>query len=132
MDVWDISDWDTGDRGAGDGGAGPLDFTETGALDGVGDESLPGHEGAPLDGHLWVFSGETAWDLGPARLDADSDGIPDSLTRGEDGQLTVYTDTDADGRVDRITELDPTGDYAVSHLDPETGRWWASRLGRLE
>lgn len=103
-----------------------------GAVDGVGDQSLPAPDDAPLDGHLWVFSGETAWDLGPARLDADADGVPDSLTRGEDGQLTVYTDTDADGRVDRITELDPTGDYAVSHLDPETGQWRAGTLGRLE
>ncbi len=107
---------------------------------GVGEESLSGvveavdagGAGPPLHDHLWVFDGDTAWDLGPAQLDADADGLNDSLTRGAAGQLTVYTDTDADGRVDRITELDPSGSCAVSDLDPDTGVWRPTRLGRLE
>ncbi|MFT3660864.1 MAG: hypothetical protein QM809_05555 [Gordonia sp. (in: high G+C Gram-positive bacteria)] len=85
-----------------------------------------------LESHLWVFQDGAVWDLGPAQLDADSDGVPDSLTRGADGLLTVYTDTDADGRVDRITELDPTGRCAVHHLDAGTGRWQPTTLGRLD
>ncbi|GAA3950301.1 DUF6802 family protein [Gordonia caeni] len=111
----------------------------SGALGDGGEESLSGSdldggngERGALDDHLWILAGETVWDLGPAQLDADADGVPDSLTRGADGQITVYTDTDSDGRVDRITEMDPTGRCSVSDLDPDTGLWQASVLGRLE
>lgn len=119
MDVWS----DPADSGAAGGGEESL----SGVDDGGGAAG-----GGPLHDHLWVFDGDTAWDLGPAQLDADADGLNDSLTRGTVEQLTVYTDTDADGRVDRITELDPSGSCAVSDLDPDTGVWRATRLGRLE
>lgn len=115
------------------------ELTGSGVLGDSGEESLslpdPGGPSAgtgALDDHLWILTGETVWDLGPAQLDADADGVPDSLTRGTDGQITVYTDTDSDGRVDRITEMDPTGRCSVSNLNPETGLWQASLLGRLE
>lgn len=116
------------------------DLADFDANDGAGEESLstadPGFvvdpAAGPLHDHLWVFDGDTAWDLGPASVDADDDGVADSLTRGTAEQLTVYTDTDADGCVDRITELDPSGRCAVSDLDPATGLWRATHLGRLE
>ncbi len=93
-----------------------------------GEESL---SGPMLDDHLWVFAGESVWDLGPAEVDSNADGVVDSLTRGIDGQVTVYTDTDADGQVDRIVELGVTGDWAVTALDPGTGEWRSTQLGRL-
>jgi hypothetical protein len=116
------------------------DPADLGAADGDGEDSLSGAAGEagvgdtarPLHDHLWVFDGDTAWDLGPAELDADADGLNDSLTRGTVEQFTVYTDTDADGRVDRITELDESGACSVSDLDPDTGMWRATRLGRLD
>lgn len=113
------------------GGAGALGDGGEESLSGPGLDDGPGDGGA-LDDHLWILAGETVWDLGPAQLDSDSDGVPDSLTRGADGQITVYTDTDSDGRVDRITEMDPTGRCSVSDLDPDTGLWRAGLLGRLE
>ncbi|MFZ2510670.1 MAG: DUF6802 family protein [Gordonia sp. (in: high G+C Gram-positive bacteria)] len=94
-----------------------------------GEENL---SDAALDDHLWVFAGESVWDLGPAEVDSSADGVVDSLARSVDGQVTVYTDTDSDGQVDRITELDATGDLAVTALDPGTGEWRPTQLGRLD
>ncbi len=55
--------------------------------------------------NLWIVENDRIWDLGPADVDTDADGIADSLTRpGPDG-LTVYTDSDRDGQVDLITEV---------------------------
>lgn len=88
--------------------------------------------GPALDDHLWVLAGESMWDLGPAVVDSNADGVVDSLARGADGQVTVYTDTDADGQVDRITELDAAGDWAVTALDAGTGEWRSTQLGRLD
>ena len=87
---------------------------------------------APLDDHLWVFAGGSIWDLGPPSDDADADGVAESLTRGAAGGVTVYSDRDLDGRVDRITELDAAGEYRVSDLDPDTGDWHPGALGRLD
>ena len=102
---------------------------ETGGEESLGEGSL---SGPGLDDHLWVFAGESVWDLGPAGPDGLADGVANSLARVVDGQVTVYTDTDADGQVDRITELDSSGDWAVSALDSGTGEWRATQLGRLD
>lgn len=87
---------------------------------------------SPSDDHLWVFDGGAVWDLGPAEDDVDADGIADSLVRGTAEHATVYTATDADGRVDRITEVDTGGYHCVSALDPDSGTWRATTFGRLE
>lgn len=106
---------------------------------GDGEEYLtgcPGESGEPpggdLAGHLWMFDGGSLWDLGPAADDADADGIPESLTRTAADSVTVYSDRDLDGRVDRITELDASGECRVSDLDPQTGLWSPTGLGRLD
>ncbi|GAC58740.1 hypothetical protein GOHSU_47_00260 [Gordonia hirsuta DSM 44140 = NBRC 16056] len=85
----------------------------------------------PLDDHLWIFAGENVWDLGPGLGETGSGGVDHTLARSVDGQVTVYTDTDADGQVDRITELGAAGEYAVTDLDPGTGRWLPTQLGRM-
>ncbi|MEZ5213318.1 hypothetical protein MYK68_19715 [Gordonia sp. PP30] len=108
-----------------------IDLTGEESLNDSGQGAAGGSGGHPLDDHLWLFDGSSAWDLGPAQLDADADGVADSLTRGTAAHLTVYTDTDLDGRVDRITELDPSGHCAVSDLDPATGVWQPTQLGRF-
>ncbi len=91
--------------------------------------SLPVHD--PHD-NLWMAEGDRVWDLGPADVDTDADGIADSLTRvGPDG-VTVYTDTDHDGRVDAITEVRSDGGFESRRLDADTGDWVRTDLGRLD
>lgn len=84
----------------------------------------------PLD-HLWVTENDRLWDLGPADTDTDADGVNDSLTRAGPEGITVYTDVDADGRVDRITEVDAAGNWRSQTLDPDDGGWVATDRGRL-
>ncbi|WP_419230157.1 DUF6802 family protein [Gordonia sp. CPCC 205515] len=85
---------------------------------------------SPVD-HLWMHSDGRVWDLGPADVDTDSDGIPDSLTRSGPDGLAVYTDTDHDGQVDKITEVDGHGGFTSRTLDPASGVWQATDSGRL-
>ena len=59
-------------------------------------------------GHLWVSQGPDVWDLGPADLD-----------------------TDADGRVDLITEVGRDGSYTTQRLDTGSGTWRSTDTGRL-
>jgi hypothetical protein len=91
------------------------------------------HAGATStpDDHLWMHSDGRIWDLGPADVDTDDDGIRDSLTRTGDGGLTVYTDSDHDGQVDKITEVDAEGTFSSRVLDPGSGNWVATDTGRL-
>jgi len=46
--------------------------------------------------------------------------------------MTVYTDTDQDGQVDLITEVNRDGGYRTSRLGPGSGQWTATDSGRLE
>lgn len=90
----------------------------------------PGSAGEAYD-NLWIVENDRIWDLGPADVDTDADGIADSLTRpGPDG-LTVYTDSDRDGRVDLITEVRKDGGFTSQRLDPSSGEWIATDSGRL-
>ncbi len=116
---------------------GPED-DETDASHGFGSH---GHVGAaeppPAPVHdphdnLWMADGDRVWDLGPADVDSDADGIPDSLTRVGPGGVTVYTDSDHDGRVDAITEVHADGGFASHRLDATTGDWVRTDVGRLD
>ncbi|MFW0783083.1 DUF6802 family protein [Gordonia sp. CPCC 206044] len=92
--------------------------------DEVGDTSSP-------DSHLWMHQDGRVWDLGPADVDTDDDGIRDSLTRNGPTGVTVYTDTDHDGQVDRITEVDAQGMFSSRSLDPMSGSWVPTDSGRV-
>ncbi len=87
-------------------------------------------ESSPED-HLWMHDDGRIWDLGPADVDSDSDGISDSLTRNGPDGLTVYTDTDHDGQVDKITSVRPDGGFSTRTLDTETGAWLPTDSGRI-
>lgn len=103
------------------------------AGEGVSFASHPGPlaAGEPYE-NLWIVENDRIWDLGPADVDTDADGIADSLTRpGPDG-LTVYTDSDRDGQVDLITEVRGDGGFSTQRLDPSSGEWIATDSGRLE
>lgn len=83
------------------------------------------------ENHLWMHQDGRVWDLGPADVDTDNDGVRDSLTRhGPDG-MTVYTDSDHDGQIDRITEVDAQGTFTSSSLDHSSGAWVPTDCGRL-
>lgn len=97
------------------------------------DSLLPGEDEVDgvVDDHLWLADGSRVWDLGPADVDTDADGINDSLTRtGPDG-MTVYTDSDNDGQVDTVTHIGADGSYDARELDDD-GRWMPTDSGRLE
>ena len=100
------------------------------------DDWTDGHEvGADVDSpadNLLMHDDGRIWDLGPADVDTDADGVPDSLTRSGPGGLTVYTDSDHDGQVDRITQVGSDGSFASQTLDRDTGIWVATDSGRLE
>lgn len=82
-------------------------------------------------GHLWIRTDDSIWDLGPADLDTDADGVEDSLTRTGGEGMAVYTDSDGDGEVDRITEIDQEGRFTARHRNPDTGQWDPTDSGRL-
>ncbi|MDS1114134.1 hypothetical protein RD149_10160 [Gordonia westfalica] len=84
-----------------------------------------------LDDHLWMHEDGRIWDLGPAEVDTDNDGVNDSLTRNGPDGFTVYTDSDRDGQVDKITEIGADGAFSSAVLDPETGEWIPGGSGRI-
>jgi hypothetical protein len=88
-------------------------------------------ESTSPEDHLWMHSDGRVWDLGPADVDTDADGVRDSLTRSGAGGVTVYTDSDHDGQVDKITEVDADGMFSSRTLDPTSGTWVPTDSGRL-
>ncbi|WP_051092662.1 DUF6802 family protein [Jongsikchunia kroppenstedtii] len=82
--------------------------------------------------NLWVVENDRTWDLGPAEVDTDADGIADSLTRNGPDGLTVYTDSDRDGQIDRITQVRSDGSFVARRLEPASGRWVPTDSGRLD
>lgn len=96
--------------------------------------AIPPDQGVGSEAYdnLWIVENDRVWDLGPADLDTDADGVADSLTRTGPAGMTVYTDTDQDGQVDLITEVNRDGGYRTSRLDPGSGQWTATDSGRLE
>lgn len=71
-------------------------------------------------------------------IDTDGDGIFDTVvTHGGGGAGTVvWSDADADGHLDRVTEIDADGDYVAWVLtsdseDPADESWRATERGSL-
>lgn len=81
-----------------------------------------------------MYSDESAADLtvtvededyqAEAVVDLDDDGVQDTaMVETDDGAIT-FTDTDADGRADLMTQLDADGDIiAQATFDESTGEW---------
>ncbi|WP_439033200.1 DUF6802 family protein [Gordonia terrae] len=130
-------DDDVPDTGAGRGSS----LFDAGLFDDAGIDPRPGvdsvaalHESPAsddLDDHLWMHDDGRIWDLGPAEVDTDNDGINDSLTRNGPDGFTVYTDSDRDGQVDKITEIGADGEFRSAVLDPDTGEWISGGSGRI-
>lgn len=100
------------------------DYTDDDSPDAPGAAGLVGE-------HLWLAESGRLWDMGPATADTDADGVEDSLSRTDSAGLTVFTDTDRDGRIDLITRLGADGEVSSSTYDPASGQWSATRPGRL-
>lgn len=87
---------------------------------------------AEVHDNLWWYADGMAWDLGPAEFDADGDGRSDSLTSDVDGAPAVLTDTDGDGRVDRMSVLYPDGRVGGGSLDRAGMPWRPTTVGRID
>ncbi|GAA4641041.1 hypothetical protein [Gordonia humi] len=81
---------------------------------------------------LWVYQDGQLWDLGPADVDADGDGVPDSITSDSDGDPVILTDSDGDGRIDRMTRLTADAEVAVADVADRPLPWSPTSLGRLQ
>lgn len=92
--------------------------------------SEPGTD--PLAQHLLLHDDGRVWDLGPALVDTDSDGIPDTVTRVGTYGMVIFTDSDHDGEVDQITSVTADGDYESTARDSAGGQWRATDSGRLD
>ena len=57
--------------------------------------------------------------IGPADLDTDGDGVPDTVAVVEGSDLVLHTDLDDDGLADRALRLGP------ALLAPREVHWWA-------
>ncbi|GAB17009.1 hypothetical protein GOEFS_018_00420 [Gordonia effusa NBRC 100432] len=91
----------------------------------------PTDSGGPLSEHLLLHDAGRVWDLGPAAVDTDDDGIADTLTRAGSDGLVIFTDCDHDGEVDKVTSIAADGTYESVTRDTAGGPWRATDSGRL-
>jgi hypothetical protein len=70
-----------------------------------------------------------SFDAGRATIDADGDGIPDTVAvDGPQGSTLYYQDADGDGVADRAWTSDSTGRVVAEYaLDARSGTWTATR-----
>ncbi|MFW0788248.1 DUF6802 family protein [Gordonia sp. CPCC 205333] len=99
----------------------------------LNDESVTGptDSGGPLSDHLLLHDAGRVWDLGPALVDSDNDGIADTLTASGGDGLVIFTDSDHDGEVDKVTSIASDGTYESVSRDAAGGPWRATDSGRL-
>ncbi len=70
-----------------------------------------------------------SFDAGRATIDADGDGVPDTVAvDGPQGSTLYYQDADGDGVADRAWTSDSTGRVVAEYaLDARSGTWTATR-----
>ena len=134
MDPFVLGEGDQPDAGVVPGfWSGEADVDEAAVVAPLPQTPLPGEgENLGSDDHLWMYDDGRIWDLGPADVDTDADGVNDSLTRAGPDGMTVYTDADHDGRVDTVTHIGSDGGYDAHRLDADTGYWVPTDSGRLD
>lgn len=94
-------------------------------------EEVPG-SGAPRDPVSTVRVGSVTFDLDDPRLEASR--TVETVAVREGDRLTVFTDTDGDGRADHVATIRPDGSFDAWRLASETeeGAWWeCTRTGRV-
>lgn len=71
-------------------------------------------------------------ELGPATVDLDRDGTPDTtVVREPDGAVIGYTDVDGDGVADQRTRIGVAGDVTIAVRDGRGG-WQVAATGHLD
>lgn len=71
------------------------------------------------------------YDLGPATMDLNEDGIPETVVAtGEDGQTLAYTDRTGDGVADQIMRISATGAVEILSSDG-FGSWQVAETGQM-
>jgi hypothetical protein len=85
------------------------------------------------DSHgISVDTGSGSQDIGPATVDTDADGTPDTaVVHDANGDLIMYTDTDGDGHADVAVEINPNGDVVIAHHTGADG-WTEVQTGHLD
>jgi hypothetical protein len=101
------------------------------AYDGVGGGLLDGVAATDHDGGITVDTTDGAHDIGPATIDTDNDGRPDTaVVHAANGDTVLYTDSQGDGQADVATEFTPDGQVVIAdHTGPE--QWTEVEHGHL-
>lgn len=110
-----------------DGGAGePVEL----GMDVDGHDEQPISYDHDADHDIVVDTEDGPVDVGPATVDTDGDGHPDTvIVHDVNGDTTAYTDADGDGHADIATEFTPDGEVIVAeHTDHG---WLQTQRGEL-
>ncbi|SDO78128.1 hypothetical protein SAMN04515671_1976 [Nakamurella panacisegetis] len=115
---------------------GGWDVVQTGHVDADGivvvdhAQQTPAHVAARTDpdrGDVEVAVGGRSFDAGPATIDSDGDGVPDTVkVAGPGGSTLYYRDSDGDGVADRAWTTDPSGQVTANYTLEHDGTWAAS------
>jgi len=83
--------------------------------------STPAHE------NVEVAVGGESFDAGPATIDTDGDGVPDTVAvAGPAGATLFYQDADGDGTADKAWSTDSAGQVTANYTLSTSGNWVAA------
>jgi hypothetical protein len=103
--------------------ADPDDPSDTGAQ--AGDSGGDG-------GSITVDTADGPKDIGPATVDTDDDGRPDTaLVHDANGNTVLYTDSHGDGQADVATEITADGHVVIADATGD-GQWTETEQGHID
>ena len=84
---------------------------------------------APPHENVEVAVGGNSFDAGPATIDTDGDGVPDTVAvPGPAGSTLFYQDADGDGTADRAWSTDSVGQVTANYTLSTSGNWVADAV----
>lgn len=84
------------------------------------------HGAAEKDENVEVGVAGRSFDAGPATIDSDGDGIPDTVSvAGPGGSTLFYQDSDGDGVADKAWTADASGQVTANYTLAAGGNWIA-------
>jgi len=103
-----------------------------GVLEGVGADTDQWLDDTPQHtGDITVDTTSGGHDIGPATVDTDNDGRPDTaVVHAANGDTVLYTDSTGDGQADVATELTPDGQVVIAD-HAGVGQWTEAEHGHL-
>jgi hypothetical protein len=100
------------------------------AYDAVGGGLLDSAAMTDHDG-ITVDTADGGHDIGPATIDTNDDGRPDTaVVHAANGDTVLYTDSQGDGQADVATEFTPDGQVVIAD-DTGHGQWTEVEHGHL-